>query len=656
MSPAEQRAISLYGTTAVDPPFRLLKAGPLSVAFDNGGLRYVRVAGIEALRGIAFLVRDENWGTASPTIENLRIDEGDGSFTVTYRATCANGPGHLVYDARIEGRSDGSLSFEAEAVADVDMLTNRTGFIVLHPIDGVAGRPVKVVHEDGSENLADFPLHIDPRCPITGIRSLSHEIAPGLWATCTMEGEAFEMEDQRNWSDASYKTYVRSLKKPWPYTLEAGKRFTQAVRLHVTGPLPTAQAGAGSGPSVLTLGAAAGTMPRIGVGVAGDEAQSAIERPELIRALGPQWLVCQVDLRKGDGDAVIARHATLGRMTKAGVVLEIITRGTMDPFAELEPVALGMRKAGLDPEAVTVFPAQDMVSMQPDAVWPQMPTFAETYAAARKAFPGARLGGGMATYFTELNRKRPPADLLDYVTCTTCPSVHAADDVSVMETLQALPHIIRSTAAFMGEALPRRMGPSQLGCRENPYGKATTPNTANARLCLSRLDPRQRGLFNAAWMVGYAAACVHEGLEALALGGLTGPFGHIHVDADHEQPWYKGKGGRTVYPSFHVVADLARLGGGALRATELSNGEGLAALAVERDGETTLWLANLSADQKSVRLPDATAGGDIAILDAERFAAAASDADFVAASASRLDGPVVDLDAYAVARVRFRQS
>ena len=64
---------------------------------------------------------------------------------------------------------------------------------------------------------------------------------------------------------------------------------------------------------------------------------------------------------------------------------------------------------GLDPEAVSVFPAQDMKSVQPDAPWPEMPSFEETYAAARAAFPGVTLGGGMAAYFTELNRKRPPA-------------------------------------------------------------------------------------------------------------------------------------------------------------------------------------------------------------------------------------------------------
>ena len=46
------------------------------------------------------------------------------------------------------------------------------------------------------------------------------------------------MEDQRNWTDASYKTYVRPLAKPWPYTLPKGESFTQSVTLTLSGKLP----------------------------------------------------------------------------------------------------------------------------------------------------------------------------------------------------------------------------------------------------------------------------------------------------------------------------------------------------------------------------------------------------------------------------------
>ena len=99
------RAVKLCGTEQVDPPSRQLKAGALSVELENGQLRYVTFGGVEVLRAIAYLVRDENWGTFTPAIEDLKIDERPDSFTVTYRATCKDDKRMLAYDARITGAS-----------------------------------------------------------------------------------------------------------------------------------------------------------------------------------------------------------------------------------------------------------------------------------------------------------------------------------------------------------------------------------------------------------------------------------------------------------------------------------------------------------------------------------------------------------------------
>jgi len=40
----------------------------MSVEFDSGQLRYLKVNGVEVLRAVGFLVRDENWGTYTPAI------------------------------------------------------------------------------------------------------------------------------------------------------------------------------------------------------------------------------------------------------------------------------------------------------------------------------------------------------------------------------------------------------------------------------------------------------------------------------------------------------------------------------------------------------------------------------------------------------------
>ena len=53
-------AIKRCGTEQPDVIGRTLTAGPLSVELDNGNLRYLKVGGVEVLRALAFLVRDEN--------------------------------------------------------------------------------------------------------------------------------------------------------------------------------------------------------------------------------------------------------------------------------------------------------------------------------------------------------------------------------------------------------------------------------------------------------------------------------------------------------------------------------------------------------------------------------------------------------------------
>ena len=50
-----------------------------------------------------------------------------------------------------------------------------------------------------------------------------------------------------------------------------------------------------------------------------------------------------------------------------------------------------------------------------------IPDFDEVYGAARAAFPGVRLGGGVFTNFTELNRNCAAPELFDFLTHAPVP-------------------------------------------------------------------------------------------------------------------------------------------------------------------------------------------------------------------------------------------
>jgi hypothetical protein len=623
------RAIKLFGTTVVDSKGRVLRAGPLSAVLDNGQLRYIRVNDIEVLRAIAFLVRDENWGTFTPEISNLKVKQGKTGFSVTYRARCADAKRALTYDAEITGDVTDGLKFSATATPESDFLTNRTGFVVLHPLQGVAGKPVKVMHVNGRSEKSRFPKIINPVQPFYDIHALSHEIAPGNWAICRMEGDSFEMEDHRNWTDASFKTYVRPLAEPWPYTLPAGKSFDQAVSLTFTRKLPKPKGRGGSKKIAVTLGGGAGTMPRIGVGVPAEEADNAISAADALKAAGLQQLICQIDCRRGDATALCRRYKQLGDATGAGVVLEIILTGAESPEAELARVGGQAKVAGLQPMAVAVSPAPDLKATLPGSAGPKVAPLADIYKAARAAFPGVRLGGGMFSYFTELNRKRPPVELLDYVTHTNAPIVHAADDISVMETLEALPYVIDSTRSFIGKKTPYWVGPSSIAARDNPYGAATAANPDNQRICLADRDPRHRGLFGAAWTLGYIAAFARGGVEAVSLAAATGPRGLLYRPTDTPQPYFDDVK-RGFYPLYHVIAGLAGAAGKKQIAADSALPTKVASVAYRDTAGPVVWLANLTGEKQAVQIKGFKPGPvAISQLDEGSFAAATKRQDFL---------------------------
>ena len=257
----------------------------------------------------------------------------------------------------------------------------------------------------------------------------------------------------------------------------------------------------------------------------------------------------------------------------------------------------------------------------------------------------------MLSTFTELNRKRPRTDFCDYVVHTTCSIVHAPDDRSVMETLETMPAIIASTRAMIGEK-PYRIGPSAIAARSNPYGKGLVDNPGDERVCLTDNDPRQRGHFNAAWTLGYIAACAYGGVETVAMGAATGPLGFIYRRAEYPQPYFDSIDGPAVYPAFPVMAGLAQGRGRPLVEVAMAPAGGAAALAWRDGGRVVLWLANLTAEPLKLQIDGLGESLRRAvILDAAVFEQAVGSLHALVALARPFEGKELTLDAYAVAQL-----
>lgn len=587
---ARQALIDLYGTDEPVPEARLLTAGRLSAELVGGGLRAIRIDGVETLRAIDYVVRDRDWGTYSPELDDLRIAQEDGSFSVSYHASCHSESGAVLrYDATIHGTADGHLRFDVSACPNGDFETNRCGFSVLHPIVGLAGRAVEIEHSDGAIERSVFPDLIDPYQPFKDIRAIAHEVVPGLKAVCRLDGDVFEMEDQRNWSDASYKTYVRPLALPWPYLLPAGEAFRQSVTLSLVGTGSAPRVASRAAPIGISVGEPIGTLPRFGLAITPEERAAVAAQIERLTEIAPQALLCHLDPAAGHGREALADYARLAARCPAEIVLEYVASCDGDLDEEFAALARLVREAGLALGAIVVSPAVDRQSTPPGSTWPDCPPLEAVYAAARRAFPSTRLGGGTLAYFTELNRKRPPVELLDFVSHCTCPIVHAADDLSLMQTLEALPFITRSARAIIGEGKPYRVGPSTIGMRHNPYGARTMPNPEHRRIPMALDDPRRRGRFAASWMVGYAACLANADVETFTGGALTGPLGLLDDGAPT--------------PTFRAAHLLAALGGRPrLRCVSERRSEVACLAGRLRDGRAIILAANLTDRAQAVRV------------------------------------------------------
>jgi hypothetical protein len=202
----------LYSGRAESRPIPL-RAGPLALVFEpgTGFLRHIRLGDHEVVRAIYAAVRDQNWGTVPPqvTLREQRIDPD--SFQLAFEVLCRQGEIDFAWQGVVSGNHRGEVHYRFDGVAHTNFLRNRLGICILHPILECAGKPCAIEHTDGTTEQGTFPARFRRTSPFF-IRGLSYEIAnTGIRAHLAMEGDTFEMEDQRNWSDASFKTYCTPL-------------------------------------------------------------------------------------------------------------------------------------------------------------------------------------------------------------------------------------------------------------------------------------------------------------------------------------------------------------------------------------------------------------------------------------------------------------
>lgn len=482
----------------------------MRLRYADAELRDLRFGAVEVVRRVYPVFQDRNWTARPWRVESERIDARSDAFVVEASGTGTLNAGTFRWQARIEGRPDGTVTYEFRGQATEPFLRNRLGLCVLHPIRGLEGAPVSVEHAGGSMEASAFPAAIDPHQPFADLRAISHEPVPGLRATVRMEGDVFESEDHRNWTDASIKHYCTPISLPFPVEVRPGDEVAHRVTITVAGSAPSPAR------EPLRIDIDPGQVPLPALGLRLD----------------------------GDGHRLTAHEAALlGELCLAHVRVDLGPEDDEERLAAaiLDASAIGARLvvalAGADPARYRGFrghPAIDRWLVFDPGAKATDPTLVERAADAL----GPRVGGGTDLYFTELNRGRPAAlDLGSgaFVSFSANPQVHFRDDESVMQNAWTLGEVARQARALYPGAF-LELSPLTLRPRWNPNATAPELDVSGTPLP-SRVDPRQCAPFAAAWTVLALSSLVNAGaLDAVTLFAATGWEGVVERVEGSPQP------------------------------------------------------------------------------------------------------------------------
>ncbi len=562
-----------------EPSGPLLQAGALEARLEGVDLRDVRWHGEEVLRHVYVAVRPPDWSTVPGVVEHRDVDAGPNSFVVRCRVLHREGDLAFRWDGEVTGRTAGG---GAELVLRMSGRVldaagyNRIGLCLLHP-PALAGTPVVLHAAGGSREEAAFPVLVGPQAEADGVlqpvlgpfrgMTLRHRAGP---VEVTLSGDDFETEDQRNWTDASFKTYSTPLSRGGPHRAAAGERIVQEVRVR----LPPPEAGRPRPPAPAarpSLGPPTGVRLG-GVGLLAEATGAPLDDVgrALLRRAAPDHLRLEV---RHPGDVAAPAGLAADLAVPVHLALHLPEdAGPAEARASAAAVLAGLRD--LPVALVLVLPdARGREVLPPDVV----DAVRGAVAAAR---PGVPVGGGSARHFCELNRRRPPAGGLDVGTFPVMPQEHATDDTTVVQSHQVLADVVATARSFLGP-VPLAVGPVTL--------RAHRPASADP----AEADPRQSGPFAAGWLLGELAGLLGAGVETVTAFATAGPQG---VLADG-----------VPTPSLAVLAAVAALRGGRVWPVAGYDPVRTAALAVARPGGgTRVLLADLTGRARRLALPPGT--------------------------------------------------
>jgi hypothetical protein len=588
-----------------------LKAGCLSMVYECGNLRYISIGNREVIRMIYSAVRDKEWLTIKPVISGEEFDLHPDSFRIRYY--CQYNSGEINFSARytIEGNPDNSLIFSLDGEAMNTFKKNRIGFCVLHPVEGNAGESCIINHSNEEPETLIFPRLISPHQPFRDIKSMKWKISD-LDCTLDFYGDIFETEDQRNWTDASYKTYSTPLNYPFPVRLQKGEKINQKIELKVKGVLKLEKAE--NDEIVITIHAdKTFGIPLIGISMSTRPEPLTEREIQILKKL--RFDHYRVDLYLFNSDWRIKAELARNEAVRLEYSLEFAL--FLDDNAVNQSVEFIDWITATSQDIALLILFHKTHESTPDLL---TDTIAPLF---KEAFPGIKIGCGTNANFAQLNRNRIKSVHNNYICYSIHPQEHASDNTTLVENLQPQENTVVSSRHFANGKeiwispvnIQRRFN-ANIENYEHPFTGVDFPQ---------QVDSRLMSLFGACWTIGSLKYLSKAGIKGVTFFETVGERGIMQGDFPSHWPeeFQSIKG--MIFPVFFVFQYLLRYKSFKMIKSECLYPLKVDTLALSDGKQVKLILSNFTPVQQQAVINGCSGRFTIKQLNAENFADAVSD-------------------------------
>lgn len=565
-----------------------LNAGNLRILYESGNLRQICLGNFEVLRMIYPSVRAVGWLTVIPTISEEKIILKEDSFQISYNAYYKFNDIEFEAFYSISGNAENKIHFSMKGKALSNFQKNRLGFCILHPIEECSGKVCKIYHPDGSTSDLQFPKLISPHQPFKNISKMEWFLDATSKAILTLKGDVFETEDQRNWTDASYKTYCTPLEIPFPVNVLKDEIIEQEIILEVVTSNKEIKENIEKTIFISFDEKQQFKMPLIGIGKSTEQ--------EILTSAEIEWLKelyfnhYRVELMLFDTNWKTILLNAYNETKIFGWKLELALFFSTNFSLEIVEFINFIITNSISISYASLF-HKDFHSTPTelsDFVIPEI----------KKICSDCKIGVGTNSNFTQINRITPSLKNVDYLTYAAHPQEHAFDDLTLIENLAGQKYTVE-TAKNIANGLPVYISPITIKRRFNANTDKYEKTEIGKDGLPLQTDTRQMSLFVLAWTLGSIKNCIESGASFITFYQTTGTRGILMGNSDCYYPIFKASK-KSVYPIYFLFREILKYKDSIIVKSSSSNPLQISSLLIKTSNEQLLFIANHCNAEKTI--------------------------------------------------------